>query len=434
MHQLSGDGDTPFSSPFFNARMRRIHSIACLFLLALGFLLSFYLLARYAQMIAPESQGVLDICAAVFGASCDDTLASPFSVQFGLPLPGWGLIYDAILLCLLLISWFTGTFLRLAASAFLVFVTLVGGILSLFLATFMLVGAVPACPACYAIHLVNVLLIPVAFMQTGFSGGEILGAWRAGARYVFGGELVEPDLAAGRILGLLVPFLVGLVVYQGVLIQLQMRAGAEMIAIQADQVLASYEATPVEAIPSDPDDAAWGRDDAPAELVVFSDFQCPACADFAFETEALRRQFESELRIVFKHYPLDEACNPAVEGDFHVQACWAARLAQAAHELGNFWPAHDALFGMLISEDHEAVVEAVASASDLDTNRLRETMDSAAIEAKVANDIQAGIDLGIPGTPTVFLNGRRLHDTRPEALRLLILHLAHSEEGVASAP
>lgn len=412
---------------------QRLASFATVVLVVFGFVFSAYLLARYMQLAAPTESGLSDICAAVFGASCDETLASSITVQLGLPLPGWGLVYYAVLACLVMIAWGVGPFLRRASSSLFVLIALVGALISVLLAGLMLTGRAADCPVCYGIHAVNLLLLPAACLQTGLSAREILSSWTGALRYVFGGTMREPDLAAARVLGLLVPFLVGLAVYQGVLIQLHMRIGGGGPNVRADQVLAGYAATPEETVPVDPDDPTWGPEHAPVELVVFSDFQCPSCAEFAFALEGLRRQFDSELRVVFKHYPLDHACNPTVPEPFHEQACWAARLAQAAHEAGRFWEAHDVLFGKEITHDTDEVLTAVVEATGLEAGRLRERMEQPDIEAGVESDIESGNALGLPGTPSAFLNGRLLLDTRPTALRILILDQIEANEAVAAA-
>src|SRR5262249_2867566 len=107
--------------------------------------------------------------------------------------------------------------------------------------------------------------------------------------------------------------------------------------IQGDTDLMRYlhlRQTPVE-VPLRADHPVGGNATAPHTVVVFSDFQCPACRGFAamFERD-ISPALGSQLRLVYKHYPLDQDCNPGLRRTVHQNACEAAYAAEAARELG----------------------------------------------------------------------------------------------------
>lgn len=135
----------------------------------------------------------------------------------------------------------------------------------------------------------------------------------------------------------------------------------------------------------------------------------------------LAKGFDGSLQIVFKHFPLGTTCNNAIAVDLHPQACEAARAAQAAQRQGRFWTFHDALFASGLGSQ-DAALDRVAQQSGLDLKRFAEDREDGEIAAKVESDVKLGIRLGVDATPAVFLNGRRAHDTRAEALRVLIAH------------
>ena len=166
--------------------------------------------------------------------------------------------------------------------------------------------------------------------------------------------------------------------------------------------------------------------DSLATLVVFSDFQCPGCAAFSHSAPALTERFP-RLRIVYKHFPLGQECNPSVKRDLHPQSCAAARAAVAAHLQGRFWSFQDALFHADLSESPGALSR-IPGEDGLDIERYEMDRASDFVAAQVRRDVDLGIRLGVDATPTVYLNGRRVADPGFEALTTLIGHLLEELE------
>src|SRR6202051_1837939 len=77
-----------------------------------------------------------------------------------------------------------------------------------------------------------------------------------------------------------------------------------------------------------------GNPDAPVTLEEFADFQCPPCGSFATFGEALLKEYDPRLRIVFRNFPLSA----------HEHAREAALAAEAAGLQGRFWEMHDVLY------------------------------------------------------------------------------------------
>ncbi len=166
--------------------------------------------------------------------------------------------------------------------------------------------------------------------------------------------------------------------------------------------------------PDDPVRASARPDQHAWDLVVFSDFLCPACRRFAdFLEKMVQPLFEKRLRVVFKHCPLDRACNVHVSRTTHRDACIAAYLTVAAQKRGGndmFWRAHDLLFarqrqGGRFSRDD---IASVAGELGLDRDQLVTDMQSPNVAARVAEDTDLAGNCGVMGTPAVFLNGKRV--------------------------
>jgi protein-disulfide isomerase len=155
---------------------------------------------------------------------------------------------------------------------------------------------------------------------------------------------------------------------------------------------------------------ARGPADAPVTLVEFSDLQCPFCAKTLPAIEAVMRAFDGQVRWVFKHYPLS----------FHADAPLAHRAALAAGLQGRFWEMHDAIFADQRRIRRDDLVEH-AQALGLDVARFETDLDSPVLQERVERDRLEGDRLGVSGTPTFFVNGRRvLGSQTPEALERVV--------------
>jgi protein-disulfide isomerase len=155
-----------------------------------------------------------------------------------------------------------------------------------------------------------------------------------------------------------------------------------------------YDPGTTENIPVD-GSPSRGPETAPVVLVEFADFECPFCQKVAPELDAIWEKRKDKVRFVYKFMPLS----------MHVHGEPAARAAIAAELQGKFWPMHHLLFA---NGQHlePADLEGYAKAAGLDVDRFRADLNSAAVNARLAADRKLADDLGVKGTPTVFIDGR----------------------------
>jgi protein-disulfide isomerase len=130
-------------------------------------------------------------------------------------------------------------------------------------------------------------------------------------------------------------------------------------------------------------------------IVEFSDFQCPFCKTGAEALNAIAKAYPKDVRVVFKQFPLES----------HSQAAFAAEASLAAQAQGKFWEMHDRIFA-----NPRALTEAnfVAWAKEfgMDVPRFTSELTSHKYQSVVQAETKQGLDAGVEGTPTVFLNGR----------------------------
>lgn len=115
------------------------------------------------------------------------------------------------------------------------------------------------------------------------------------------------------------------------------------------------------------------------------------------------------VKIAFKNLPLT---------NIHNMAEPAALAGLAAHNQGKFWQMHDALFAM-DAITMEKILEA-AKQIGLDMDAFNRDINSEATKQRLVKDVTDAREAEVSGTPTLFVNGRRVNDRSPQALQLLI--------------
>ncbi len=167
-----------------------------------------------------------------------------------------------------------------------------------------------------------------------------------------------------------------------------------------------------------------GDDNKPIQIVEFSDFECPACRRLAGELEELigKLQLADKISFTFKNFPIDNACNPYIHRVFHKHACFAAQFARCAGEQGKFWEATSFLFANQSFEEKLEIKELQdriykdSEVLGLDLEAQKSCVESGRHLEKIRSDIEQGTKLGVEGTPSVWINGKRVEMPAPEVL------------------
>lgn len=159
---------------------------------------------------------------------------------------------------------------------------------------------------------------------------------------------------------------------------------------------ARFDAGKVKTVPLD-DSPSKGPADAAETIVVWADFECPMCGTFEPMLEELQRRAGSRARVVFKHYPISH----------HAHAQAAARAAIAAGQQGKFWEMAKKLFANQGALE-DADLKKYAKELGLDARRFDADRASRRATEIVDRDVSEADELGLQGTPFVFMNGREL--------------------------
>jgi protein-disulfide isomerase len=149
------------------------------------------------------------------------------------------------------------------------------------------------------------------------------------------------------------------------------------------------------AVPINPADHSLGPSHAPITLVEYGDFECPNCKQAAPAVKLLLKRFNGRVRLVWRHFPLEEV---------HPHALQAALASEVAAAQDKFWPMHDLLFD---NQQHLKVPQLRGYAERLELNIVRYDADMAdtVYLQRVREDIEGGAKSGVRATPSFFLNG-----------------------------
>ncbi|HKB64822.1 MAG TPA: thioredoxin domain-containing protein [Pyrinomonadaceae bacterium] len=149
-------------------------------------------------------------------------------------------------------------------------------------------------------------------------------------------------------------------------------------------------------------------------LEEFGDYQCPPCGGLHPSLKKMKQEFGANLNFVFRNLPLTT---------LHKNALAAAQAAEAARMQSHFWEMHDLLYENqdLWKDDINPKSIFVKFAEDLglDTARFARDMDDKQVNLRIEADRSAAAELGIDGTPTILIEGRKLlpEVTNPDGIR-----------------
>ncbi|MEN3326628.1 MAG: hypothetical protein V7638_1435 [Acidobacteriota bacterium] len=156
------------------------------------------------------------------------------------------------------------------------------------------------------------------------------------------------------------------------------------------------------------DQPVKGNVKAVVTIVEFTDFECPSCARQHPILDRIVNEFGDRVKLVVRDFPLSQ----------HANARKAAEAAEAAREQGKYWEYAAVLFNNQSALGVDKLRQ-YASELGLDRARFDASLDSGKFAEKVQRDVMDGHKLGINGTPTIYINGKRVSD--------------HSYENVKSA-
>jgi protein-disulfide isomerase len=219
----------------------------------------------------------------------------------------------------------------------------------------------------------------------------------------------NPWMAVSILLGVLLvaSFITNAVVISRVL-QFSGTSGTQVIPTQGDDPTVQPEPTgPVQIdLGNSPRE---GNAKATVTIVEFSDFECPFCQRYyndAYKQMKAEYIDTGKVNFVFKQFPLTS---------IHPRAQKAAEASLCANEQGKFWEYHDTLFANQQALD-VASLKQYAADLKLDTTKFNSCLDTSKYAGTVSAETNQGVTAGVQGTPTTFINGKKIVGAQPYAV------------------
>jgi protein-disulfide isomerase len=144
-----------------------------------------------------------------------------------------------------------------------------------------------------------------------------------------------------------------------------------------------------------------GSIDAPISIVEYGDYECPYTGMAYPIVKEIMKKFNNKVYFVFRNFPLS---------DIHPHAQHAAETAEAAAAQDKFWQMHDYLFEHQKALDDSHLLQ-YAEKVGLDINKFKTEVSGHTYAPLIEESLKSGIDSGVQGTPTFFVNGKHYEDS-----------------------
>lgn len=150
-------------------------------------------------------------------------------------------------------------------------------------------------------------------------------------------------------------------------------------------------------------DHVKGNSDASVTLLEYSDFECPACAQFQPKVEEIMAQYGDKIKFEYRHYPLIQ---------IHKYAEIAALAAESAGQQGKFFEFQNMLFAnqrtWAESNNPAQYFTEYATSLGLDIEKFKRQQKSSILRNRVKANLAEARSLNLTATPSFFLNGQKM--------------------------
>lgn len=369
--------------------MNKKYLITTLIICLIGFILSF-LLAQVGinTLTNPDYHSFCNINE---GFNCETVALSSYANHFGIPNFIYGLFYYAVLLlagCFCLVdkknrlpNYFVYVFWL---STFSILVSIYLFSISIFIIK-------SKCILCIMVYVVNILLLVVSFMTEKSSIPILFNKLISDIKTYFKTPQRTILFIVLAIIGVCTLFYFNANPILG---------QSKETNPNLDNIKIDYSTTSVDRLVTGPEETPT------ITIIEFTDYECPFCSKASEEIKKVLKN-NPNIRLIFKEYPLDQACNDRMTRPFHKNSCSASLHARCAAEQGKFWEYHDIIF-MNQQDLSPNALEEYADSLKLDMKAFNECVKSNRHMDKIITNIDEAAALGIDGTPTFFIDGEKI--------------------------
>ncbi len=343
--------------------------------------------------------GYQSFCAISRAINCDTVSQSPYSILLNIPVPIWGFIGYAFSFTLILFSWpASGQRKRVWSSIFIVYsIFCVYNFILAGISTFLIHSYCIMCILSYAVCFL--ILYYAWIIRKRFSCEGIIQGVYQDIIYLSG--FPKTSLSIGTLF-----------------------IGVILLIIT---LLPRYWHMAPPVLPKDmprgmtEDGHPWlGAEHPEIVIIEFTDYMCFQCKKMHFHLRRIMQNYPDKIRLVHRHFPMDEKINPIVNEPFHTGAAQLALLAIYGAEKGKFWEVNDILYQQ--SHTGSIVIKDLSEMTGLDYKEMQRALRERRLRIMLRKDIWEGIKkYGLSGTPGYVIDGHvYLGQIPPEILKKYI--------------
>lgn len=354
---------------------------------------------HYAVQLGLNGPG---LCAISSKINCDAAAVSSYAEFFKIPIAVFGLCFNLVMLVVVLfkkLSWSEDSEAQNGAVRLLFLISTVLSVVLGLISIFKIQVICPFCLGTYVFSLINTYLVWNVFSPATFNPGDLLSH--------------KPNLTAGAAILILSWFISSMV---------QDNYGLNEIKKIAPEKIALWKNSPVMQFSNN---GLVQNPTGTTTIIEYADFKCPHCK---IASTALHNFMKghSDIKFIFKPFPLDGTCNPTMDHKGDGTRCKMAAWALCANKVSQKgWDVHQWYF------DHQESLQSVSDMKDtnieiskalnLNYDEIEKCAESVVTYDEIKQLSLEAKNAKVEGTPTIFLNGKKLeYGQFPEVLRSAI--------------
>lgn len=364
-----------------------------------------------------EGLETASFCAISEKINCDIVNASSYSKILGVPVSSFAFAFYLVICGMALFALLSQKNRR-STAAFAWFVSIGGLVCAAYFAYISTAILGVVCIECLIMYAMNLIVFILLFSSIDVHLRSVTGFVR---NYILAsvGRIANPEFSPKVVHHAAVLLAVFAACWFGMK-AIEAKGKGPSDTVTTDEKSKAFYMQSLYSIEPDPAWPVWGNPSAKVTLVEYSEFQCPFCKMAAFNLKPYLQEFKKHIRLYFVNYPLDQACNSEMEHPMHQWACMAGKAGICANKLGSFWEFHDDLFREQQKLNEETILS-IAEKHGWARGEFRACIDSPETDAQIKKDIASSKKIYVTGTPTIFLNNKKLRYWRdPDFLQRVV--------------
>lgn len=332
--------------------------------------------------------GYQSFCAISQAVNCDTVAQSPYAVFWNVPLGVWGLAGYFVFFGFMVLfrPWKNKSSMQAWAGGALV-LTAVFSVISLLLAAIAIFKIHSHCLMCIVLYGVNFSLFYACWLL-----------WRRSASTNMTERLKNQILFFRENISRFFLLGAGFLVISGVLVVFYPKYWQFPTLSNDSAAMVRFGITD--------DGSPWiGAENPVLTIEEYADYMCFQCGKMHTHLRQLVNRYPDKIRLVHRHFPLDDTINPVVKENVHPNSGLISLFAIMAQDAGLFWPVNDLLFR---DAREKGVIQLgdIGKQVHLDMTRFEKKITNKAYIEKLGKDIQEGLRLGITATPSYVIDGK----------------------------